>query len=252
MTAITTPTRLGTGANTTGTINASGTGLGGSTGATVTTPTANRLVVAALVCIRDDDAADPPVLTPTGLGITWTELGTAGGIVMGGADRRRLQVFYGSTASPSGTTLSWTTGGDTTADGWMWSIMELDANVNPADAFVGSPYTLVDGSSVTTSTVTAWPATLASLENAGLVFWVRTMTETHTTGGTGWSAVGSSSHALATLGANQRNNTSYALGSNGHPGDPTLTGASGALAAAFAIEIKAIVVTADPSYGCVV
>lgn len=63
-----------------------------------------------------------PTITPSGLGLSWTEIGTAGGAVFS-SSQRRLQMFYARGAATSGA-MTFATGNANTS-GCAWTLCEI-------------------------------------------------------------------------------------------------------------------------------
>jgi hypothetical protein len=117
------------------------------------TPTANRLVLAAIVNQRVTAPAPEPTLT--GNGLTWVSVATQLYPVGTNADRARITVFRALGAAPSAGAVTIDFAGDTQI-GAAWSISEfsgVDTGGTNGSAAVGTPATAVDTGAVTTLVV---------------------------------------------------------------------------------------------------
>lgn len=149
------------------------------------TPTANRLILAAILTRRSGAVATQP--TMTGNSLTWVLVNGGGN---GGDNRERVDIFRSMGASPAAGAATWDYGG-VTQHSFCWSVAEFagidTSGTNGSGAVVQSVYNAGDGNDHTSHTVT-----LAAFGDAGNAtygaFGVSFVSE-DTTPGTGFTEI---------------------------------------------------------------
>jgi len=196
------------------------------------TATANRLVLIGIM-MASTAATVPSAASVTGGGLTWVEVGAAGGLLYN-ADKRRLQVFRALGAAPSAGALTIALSPAlSTTIGCMWSVIESSADVDTTGT--NGSGAIVQSASNFSGSATSLIVTLAAFgdatNNAAVGFFGSNANNTWTPG-VGFTELGDAGQDSPTLSITSEYQTGQDLSV-----DATSAGAANPIGG-FALETK--------------